>query len=57
MLRVKRTLPERDTASAFCFIDQLPLTDVGKVDYRALEETADEGFATYNRLVVEISDK
>ena len=36
----KERLPERDTASAFCFISQLPLTDVGKVDYRALEEMA-----------------
>ena len=35
----KKQLPERDTASAFCFIDRLPLTDIGKIDYRALEET------------------
>ena len=34
----KKLMPERDTASEFCYIDQLPLTDVGKVDYRALEE-------------------
>jgi len=34
----KQYLPDRDTASAFIYIDELPLTDVGKVDYRALEE-------------------
>ena len=38
----KKLLPERDTASVFCFIDQLPLTDIGKVDYRALEEMMKE---------------
>ena len=30
-------MPERDTASAFRFIDKIPMTPIGKVDYRALE--------------------
>lgn len=34
----KEYLPERDTATSFRFIDVLPLTNVGKIDYRALEE-------------------
>ena len=34
----KEHLPERDTASKFRFIDSIPMTPVGKVDYRALEE-------------------
>lgn len=33
-------LPERDTAQYYYFIDALPLTPVGKVDYRRLEEMA-----------------
>lgn len=36
----KEHMPERDTASVFRFIDNIPMTPVGKVDYRALEETA-----------------
>ena len=31
-------LPERDIAMAYRFLDKLPLTLVGKVDYRELEE-------------------
>lgn len=31
-------LPERDVAMAYRFVDQLPLTLIGKVDYRALEK-------------------
>ena len=31
-------LPERDVAMAYRFIDKLPLTLVGKVDYRTLEQ-------------------
>lgn len=33
-------LPERDTAQYYYFIDALPLTPVGKVDYRRLEDMA-----------------
>lgn len=33
----KKHLPERDVAMAYRFINKLPLTLVGKVDYRALE--------------------
>ena len=36
----KEYLPERDTASDYRFIDVLPLTSIGKVDYRALEHEA-----------------
>ena len=32
-------LPERDVAMAYKFIEKLPLTLVGKVDYRTLEKT------------------
>ena len=35
----KTHLPERDTPYSYRFIDELPLTAVGKVDYRALEKT------------------
>lgn len=38
----KERLPERDVAMAYRFIDKLPLTLVGKVDYRALEKTEKE---------------
>ena len=34
----KAYLPERDTASEFRFIDSIPMTLVGKVDFRALED-------------------
>lgn len=34
----KKQLPERDVAMAYRFCEQLPLTLVGKVDYRALEK-------------------
>ncbi len=34
----KQRLPERDVAMAYRFCDKLPLTLVGKVDYRALEQ-------------------
>lgn len=33
-------LGERDTASLYVFIDELPLTDIGKVDYQKLETIA-----------------
>ncbi len=33
-------LPERDVAQYYYFVDALPLTPVGKVDYRRLEEMA-----------------
>lgn len=33
----KRYLPERDVAMKYCYIDEIPLTSVGKVDYRAIE--------------------
>lgn len=36
----KQYMPERDTASEFRFIDKLPMTSIGKVDFRALEEQA-----------------
>ena len=31
-------LPERDQVEAYQIIDKLPLTPIGKVDYRALEQ-------------------
>lgn len=34
----KEHMPERDTASVFRFIDEIPMTNIGKVDYRSLEE-------------------
>ena len=34
----KKHLPERDVAMAYRFCDELPLTLLGKVDYRALEK-------------------
>ena len=34
----KQYLPERDTATAYRFINSLPLTNVGKVDYLTLEK-------------------
>ena len=37
----KQRLPERDVAMAYRFCDKLPLTLVGKVDYRALEKEAE----------------
>lgn len=36
----KEYLPERDCALDYRFIDALPLTPIGKVDYRALENQA-----------------
>ncbi len=35
---MKTKLPERDKAEEIFFIDDLPLTQIGKVDYRKLEE-------------------
>lgn len=35
-------LPERDVAQYYYFVDELPLTPVGKVDYRRLEQLANE---------------
>lgn len=37
-----RELPEYSQPAAYIFVDALPLTSVGKVDYRALEEMAKE---------------
>lgn len=37
-----KKLPERDIAQYYYFVDELPLTPVGKVDYRRLEQLADE---------------
>lgn len=37
----KEHMPERDTASDFRFIDELPMTNIGKIDYRALENKTD----------------
>ncbi len=34
----KTQLPERDCAMAYRFLDEIPMTLVGKVDYRALEK-------------------
>lgn len=36
----KKHLPERDVAMAYQFCDSLPLTTIGKVDYRTLEKLA-----------------
>ena len=36
-------LPEYAQPVDFRFIDSIPLTPIGKVDYRALEEMAEEG--------------
>ena len=41
----KARLPERDVALAYHFIDALPLTPIGKVDYRALERMGAEDAA------------
>ncbi|MBQ0098113.1 MAG: acyl--CoA ligase [Oscillospiraceae bacterium] len=38
----KERLPERDVAMQYRFIDKLPLTPVGKVDYRELEQQAEQ---------------
>lgn len=38
----KQHMPERDTASEFRFIDAIPMTPVGKIEYRTLEEIAKE---------------
>ena len=35
-----RELPERDVALDYIVIDKMPMTDAGKVDYRALEARA-----------------
>lgn len=34
----KEHMPERDTASEFRFIDEIPMTNIGKIDYRVLEQ-------------------
>lgn len=34
----RKHMPERDTATAYLFIKEIPLTAVGKVDYHALEQ-------------------
>lgn len=38
----KEHLPERDCALDYRFIDEMPLTPIGKVDYRALEKEAEK---------------
>lgn len=38
----KRELPEYAQPIDFLFIDELPLTPIGKVDYGALEKMAEE---------------
>lgn len=37
-----RKIPPRDTATEFYAIEKLPLTEIGKIDYRALEKQAEE---------------
>ena len=39
---MKKHLPERDVPMAYRFADKLPLTLVGKVDYRALEKESEK---------------
>ncbi len=36
--RVEKELPPRDVASEYKIVDEIPLTDVGKVNYKILEE-------------------
>lgn len=38
----KTALPEYAQPSDFVFVEELPLTPIGKVDYRKLEELAAE---------------
>lgn len=38
----KESLPERDCPMAYRFVDKLPMTLIGKIDYRALEKQAEE---------------
>ena len=38
----KNNLPERAVPENFIFIDKMPLTPIGKVDYRALEKEAEK---------------
>ena len=40
---MEKNLPGRDVPFAYRFIDEMPLTSVGKVDYRLLEEIPFEG--------------
>ena len=37
---VEQKLPPRDIPSEYCLVDELPLTPIGKIDYRALEKEA-----------------
>lgn len=37
-----KELPERDVALDYIVIDKMPMTNAGKVDYRALEQQAAE---------------
>ena len=38
----KESLPERDCPMDYRFVDKLPMTLIGKIDYRALEKQAEE---------------
>ena len=40
---MEKNLPGRDVPFAYRFIDEMPLTTIGKVDYRSLEEIPYEG--------------
>jgi len=35
---VEKLLPSRDIANNYKIIDEIPLTNIGKVDYKVLEE-------------------
>ena len=39
---VESKLPPRDVPSEYCVVNELPLTPIGKIDYRALEKQAEE---------------
>jgi len=40
----RKELPETSWPYAYCFVDYLPTTQAGKVDFRALEHTAANDF-------------
>lgn len=39
---VEQKLPPRDVPNEYIIVDELPLTPIGKIDYRALEKEAEE---------------